>query len=91
MSRLFPGRSIKDRKILNAYCEIRSKMQEAEKLLAELVENPGFDDAMAASPEFKAVREAAQERRAKVAELELVLAERGLSDAGFKYVGGAKK
>ena len=73
MSRYFPGRSIKDKKILNAYCDIRSKMKEAEKLLAELVENP------------------AQYRRAKVVELELVLAKRGLSDAGFKYVGGAKK
>jgi hypothetical protein len=91
MRKYFPGRGVKDTKILTAYGELRSKMKEAEKLLAELIEHPAFDDAMAAGPEFKEVREAAQARRAQVAELELVLAKRGLSDAGFKYVGEAKK
>ena len=91
MTMFFKGRGAKNTKILNAYCDIRSKMEEAEKLLVELVEHPEFDDEMAAGPEFKGVREAAQDRRAKLVELELVLAKRGLSDMGFKYVGGAKK
>ena len=90
MRRRFPNRGPKNTKILNAYLELRSKMEEAEKLLAELVENPGFDDAMAASAEFKEVREAAQARRAKVVELELLMADRGLHEAGFKYVGAKK-
>ena len=91
MRRLFPNRGPKNTKILNAYCELRSKMKEAEKLLAELIEHPEFDDEMAASPAFKELREAAQARRAKVVELELLMADRGLHEAGFKYVGGAKK
>jgi hypothetical protein len=66
-------------------------MEEAEKLLVEVVEHPEFDDEMAAGPEFKEAREAAQARKAKLVELELVLAKRGLTDVGFKYVGGAKK
>jgi hypothetical protein len=89
--RYFKGRGAKDTKILNAYLDIRHKMKEAEKLLVELIEHPGFDDALAAGPGFKAVREAAQDRRAKVAKLELVLAKLGLSDMGFKYVDGDKK
>lgn len=91
MRTYFQGRGVKDTKILNAYRELRSNMKKAEKLLAELIEHPGFDDKMAAGPEFKEVREWAQTRRAKVAKLELVLAARGLTDVGFKYVGGAKK
>ena len=90
MTRRFPNRGPKNTKILNAYLELRSKMEEAEKLLAELIENPEFDDAMAASPEFKELREAAQARRAKVVELELLMADRGLYEAGFKYVGAKK-
>lgn len=86
MTRWFLGKSQKDKKILNAYLELRSKMEKAEKLLAELVENPQFDDAMAAGPEFKALREAAQARRGDVVKLELLMAERGLTDVGFKYV-----
>jgi hypothetical protein len=91
MQRFFPGRSKEDTKILNAYCEMRLKVEEAEKLLVELVEHPEFDDAMAAGPEFKEVREAAQERRARIADLEMVLAARGLYDAGLKYVTTGKK
>lgn len=91
MTMFFKGRGAKNTKILNAYCELRSKMEEAEKLLVEVVEHPEFDDEMAAGPEFKEAREAAQARKAKLVELELVLAKRGLTDVGFKYVGGAKK
>lgn len=90
MRKLFLNQAPKNRKILNAYLKLRSKMEEAEKLLAELIENPEFDDAMAASAEFKEVREAAQARRAKVVELELLMADRGLHEAGFKYVGAKK-
>jgi hypothetical protein len=78
MQRFFPGRSKEDTKILNAYCEMRLKVEEAEKLLVELVEHPEFDDAMAAGPEFKE-------------DLETVLAARGLYDAGLKYVTTGKK
>ena len=91
MRKLFLNQAPKNRKILEAYSELRSKMKEAERLLAELIENPEFNDKMAAGPEFKELREAAQARRMKVVELELLLADRGLTDVGFKYVGGAKK
>ena len=91
MSRCFTGRSKKETKILNAYYEIRLKMEEAEKLLVELVEHPEFDDEMAAGPEFKELREAAQERRARIVDLELALAARGLYDVELKYVTTGKK
>ncbi len=91
MTRRFLRKSQKDSKILNAYIELRSKMEKAEKLMAELIENPQFDDELAAGPEFKALREAAQARRGDVIKLELLMAERGLTDVGFKYVTTAPR
>ncbi len=66
----FRGDTGKNAKILNTYRELRTKMEEVEKLYTELLEHPEFDDEMAAGPGFKELREAAQSRRAKVAELE---------------------
>ena len=89
----FRGDTVKNAKILKTYCELRHKLEQVEKLYAELIEHPEFDDDMAAGAGFKEIREAAQSRRVNFAKLERQIAvvpglhadmqRRGLR---FKYV-----
>jgi hypothetical protein len=92
MRQYWPGKSRKEVDILNKYLEIRSKMDKSTKLLAELFENPECTDEVLASPEFRELRKAIQERRSRIIELELEMASRGLNtDVYLRYVSAKKQ